>query len=61
MRIFEKLVSKFKKSEPKVVTTRNLVDYMINERVMFVPNYNEREYMKARKRNQRDVQKNLER
>ena len=61
MRIFEKLTAKFKKSEKRVITTRNLVDYMINERIMFVPNYNEREYIKARKRTQRQVSKNLER
>ena len=61
MRIFEKLTAKFKKSEKRVITTRNLVDYMINERIMFVPNYNEHEYIKARKRTQRNVQKNLER
>lgn len=61
MRIIEKLTAKFNKKEPQVVTTRNLVDYMINDRVMFVPNYNEREYIKARKRTQRQVAKNLER
>ena len=61
MRIFEKLIAKFKKPESKVVTTRNLVDYMINERIMFVPNYNERDYIKARKRTQHQVGKNLER
>ena len=61
MRIFEKLTAKFKKPELKIVTTRNLVDYMINERIMFVPNYNEREYIKARKRTQHEVRKNLER
>ena len=61
MRIIEKLTAKFKKPELKVVTTRNLVDYMINERIMFVPNYNEREYIKARKRTQHQVRKNLER
>lgn len=61
MRIIEKLTAKFKKSEPRVVTTRNLVEYMITERIMFVPNYNEREYIKARKRTQRQVIKNLER
>ncbi|MFQ6723937.1 MAG: hypothetical protein ACLRFE_01200 [Clostridia bacterium] len=61
MRIIEKLTAKFKKPELKIVTTRNLVDYMINERIMFVPNYNEREYIKARKRTQRQVSKNLER
>ena len=61
MRIIEKLTSKFKKPELQVVTTRNLVDYMINDRIMFVPNYNEREYIKARKRTQRQVRKNLER
>jgi len=60
MRIFEKLIAKFKKPAPKVVTTRNLVDYMINERLMFVPNYNEHEYIKARKTTQRQVRKNLE-
>ena len=61
MRIIEKLTAKFKKLEPRVVTTRNLVDYMINKRIMFVPNYNEREYIKARKRTQHEVRKNLER
>jgi hypothetical protein len=61
MRIIEKLTAKFKKPEPRVVTTRNLVDYMITERIMFVPNYNERKYIKARKRTQRQVRKNLER
>jgi len=61
MRIFEKLTAKFKKPEPQIVTTRNLVDYMTNKRLMFVPNYNEREYVKARKRTQRQVCKNLER
>ena len=61
MRIIEKLTAKFKKPEPRVVTTRNLVDYMINKRIMFVPNYNEREYIKARKRTQHEVRKNLER
>lgn len=59
MRIFEKLIAKFKKPEPKVVTTRNLVDYMVNERLMLVPNYNEREYVKARKRTQHQVDKSL--
>ena len=33
MRIIEKLTAKFKKLEPRVVTTRNLVDYMINKRI----------------------------
>ena len=61
MRIIEKLTAKFKKPEPRVVTTRDLVDPMINDRVMFVPNYNEREYIKARKKTQRQVRKNLER
>ena len=61
MRIFEKLTAQFKKPEPQIVTTRNLVDYMINKRLMFVPNYNEREYVKARKRTQRQVSKKLER
>ena len=60
MRIFEKLIAKFKKPAPKVVTTRNLTDYMITDRVMFVPKYNEREYIKARKRTQHQVRKNLE-
>ena len=61
MRIIEKLTAKFKKPELKVVTTRNLIDYMINERIMFVPNYNEREHIKAHKRTQCHVRKNLER
>lgn len=60
MRIFEKITAKFKK-EKRVITTRNLVDYMILDRVMFVPNYNEREYIKARKKTQHQVRKNLER
>ena len=61
MRIFEKLTAKFKKSEKRVITTRNLIEPMINKRLMFVPNYNDREYVKARKRTQRQVSKNLER
>ena len=61
MRIIDKITAKFKKPEPKVVTTRNLIGYMINERIMFVPNYNEHDYIKARKRTQRQVGKNLER
>ena len=61
MRIIDKITAKFKKLEPKVVTTRNLIGYMINERIMFVPNYNEHEYIKARKKTQHQVSKNLER
>ena len=61
MRIFEKLIAKVNKPEPRIITTRNLIDYMINDRVMFVPNYNDQEYIKARKRTQRQVAKNLER
>ena len=61
MRIFEKLTAQFKKPELKIVTTRNLVDFMINDRIMFIPNYNERKYIKARKKTQRQVSKNLER
>ena len=61
MRIIEKLTARFKKPEKRVVTTRDLVDSMINDRVMFVPNYNEREYIKARKKTQHQVRKTLER
>ena len=61
MRIIEKLTAKFKNPEKRIVTTRDLIDTMINERVMFVPNYNEQEYIKARKKTQHQVAKNLER
>ena len=61
MRIIEKLTAKFKKPEKRVVTTRNLIEPMLNERLMFVPNYNEHEYIKALKRTQHQVRKNLER
>ena len=49
MRIIENSTFKFKKEETRVVTTRNLVDHMINNRVMFVPKYNAREYLNTRK------------
>lgn len=61
MRIIEKLTAKVNKPEPRIITTRNLIDYMINDRVVFVPNYNDQEYIKARKRTQRQIAKNLER
>lgn len=61
MRIIEKLTAKFKNQKLQVATTRNLIGYMINERIMFVPNYNEHEYIKARKKTQHQVSKNLER
>lgn len=60
MRIIEKLTTKFKNPKPQVITTRNLIEPMLKERIMFVPNYNEREYIKSRKRTQRQVRKTLE-
>ena len=60
-RIIEKLTAKFKKHKCSVVTTRNLTDVMINDRIMFVPNYDDQKYIKARKKTQRQVSKNLER
>lgn len=61
MRIIEKLLPKAKKNSTSIVTTRNLTDFMTNDRIMFVPAYNEREYIKARKITQHQVRKNLER
>ncbi len=62
MRIIEKLTAKVTKSEPKVVTTRNLTDYMISDRIMFVPMYKgPRAYMKMCKKIQRDARRNFER
>ena len=61
MTIIEKLTARFKKQEKQVVTTRNLVHHMINDRVMLVPNYKEsKEEIKSRKKINKQVSKNLE-
>ena len=43
MRLFEKLINKFKKKEATVVTTRNLTKHMQETRTMLVPKYKESE------------------
>ena len=41
MRLFEKLINKFKKKETTVVAARNLAKHMQETRTMLVPNYKE--------------------
>ena len=42
MRLFEKIINKFKKKEVTVVTTRDLAKHMKETRTMFVPKYDEK-------------------
>lgn len=41
MRLFKRLIDKFKKKEAKVVTTRDLAKHMQETRTMLVPKYDE--------------------
>ena len=44
MRLFKKLIDKFKKKEAKVVTTRDLAKHMQETRTMLVPKYDEKKF-----------------
>ena len=62
MRIIERLISRFRRKEQRVVLARDLTTYMINDRMIPVQKYKENgRYVKARKETQRDVSKYFER
>ena len=62
MRIIERVISRFRRKEQRVVLARDLTTYMINDRMIPVQKYKENGgYVKARKETQRDVSKYFER
>lgn len=62
MRIIEKLTSRFRRKERKIVTTHTLAKYILETKTIPTPIYREsREYIKERKRIQHEVRKHFER